>query len=248
MAFVFGTAARVWLDGKQAACAINELTMEAELDEAEVTTLCSTIKDYIPGLAEVTFEMEGLFDTNTVSPATTLEAWMDARLGVVFPLTFAPEGGGSLGDPAYMMEGFLQEFAVENTVDEAATMEMTMRCSSALARGYILKSDSTAVTATGDSGLVVGTGVLDNGSATTDGGIAVLHVSAVSGTSPSGTFIVEHSADNITYTTLASFSAQTAVNGEFVEFSGTVNRYLRTAWTISGTSPSFNVEIGVKRN
>lgn len=245
MTFVFGTSARVWLDGLQAACAINDITLQAELDEAEVTTLCSTLKDYIPGLAEVTVEMEGLFDTNTASPATTLESWLSARLGVTFPLVFAPDGGADTGDPAYMMNGFLQDFSVENTVDEAASMELTFRGTSGLSRGRMIQPQITQ-TATDADGVTF----FDNGAATTLGGTAVLSVSAVSGTTPTLAVKLQHSADNITYVDLpgGAFSSQNAINAELITFTGTVNRYLRAVWTIGGTTPSFTFNVGVKRN
>lgn len=248
--FVFGTSARAWLDGKQSACSITDITMEAELDEAETTTLCSTIKDYIPGLAEVTIDMEGLFDFDTVSPANTLDAWLDARFGTVFPMTFAPEGGGDIGDPVYIMNGFLQDYQIENTVDEAASTEMTFRCQSALARGKVLLQDSLPKTATGNQGNAPSATTLDNTTATTNGGVAVLQVSAVSGTTPSATYAVQHSVDGTTWVDLAVFPAQNAVNGEYMVVAAgtTVNRYLRARWAITGTTPSFSAEIAFKRN
>lgn len=252
MAFVFGTNTRVWMDGYQAACVINEISQEAELDEAEVTTLCSTLKDYIPGLAEVTIELEGYFDTNTASPATTMEALFHSKISSseVFPVTFAPDGGGDTGDGVYMMNGFIQEYTIENTVDEAAAVEATMRCSSSLARGLIVERGTVARTATGNAGTTVGTDVLDNGASTADGGIAVLQVFAVTGTTPSATILLQHSADNVTYATLGTFSAKTAVDGEYLTIAAgtTVNRYLRASWTISGTTPSFNFNLAFKRN
>jgi hypothetical protein len=249
MAFAFGTAARVWLDGKQAACAINEINMEVELDEAETTTLCSTIKDYIPGLSEVTVEMEGYYDTNTASPATTLEAWMDGRIGTTFPMTYAPEGGGDIGDPVYIMNGFLQEYSIENTVDEAAAMEMTFRATSGLSRAKVLHTSGTARTATGNGGdTPPGTGNVDNTTSTAFGGVGVLQVDTVSGTTPALVAKIQHSSDGTTWVDLITFSSQNAVNGEYATVSGTVNRYLRALWTISGTTPSFNFNIAFARN
>jgi hypothetical protein len=250
MGFVFGTNTRAWMDGKQAACVINELTQEAELDEAEVTTLCSTLKDYIPGLAEVTIELEGYFDTDTVAPATTMEALFHSKIdsGEVFPITFAPDGGGTIGDGVYMMNGFLQEYTIENTVDEAAAVEATFRCSSALARGLVLHTDDTARTVTGDHGDAPSATTVDNTTSSSDGGIGVLHVSAVSGTTPTLVVKIQHSADGTTWADLITFSSQNAINGEYQTVSGTVNRYLRAQWTIGGTTPSFNFTVAFKRN
>lgn len=241
MAFVFGTQASVYIDGKSADCALSEINLEAELDEAEVTTLCSTIKDYIPGLAEVTVEVEGFFDTNTLDPASTLEAWLEARMGTIFPFVFAPAGDSVLGDPAYFMNGFLQEFSVSNTVDEAAAVEATFRCTSALSRGKMVQPLAT-FTATGNGP------DLDNLVLTSAGGSAVLSVSAVSGTTPTLDVVLEHSVDGVTWATLGTFSQQNAVNGEIITFSGTVNRHVRAVHTIGGTSPSFTMNVVLHRN
>ncbi len=241
MAFVFGTSARAWLDGKDASCIITELTLEQELDEAEVTTLCSTIKDYIPGLAEVTLEIEGLFDTNTASPSNTMEAWLNSRLGSVFPIVFAPEGGGQFGDPVYMMNGFLQQYAVENTVDEAASTEMTFRGTSGLSRGKILAPIAARTTSGNGS-------ALDNTTSSTLGGVAVLSVASVSGTTPSATVKIQHSADNVSWADLGTFSAATAIDAQYLVLPNSINRYVRAQWTISGTTPSFQFSVGFKRN
>lgn len=245
MAFVFGTSARAWLDGLQAACSINNINMESELDEAEVTTLCSTLKDYIPGLAEVTVEMEGYFDTNTASPTNTLEAWLSARLGETFPLALAFDGGEQLGDPVYMMNGFLQNFSVENTVDEAASMELTFRATASLSRGLVVLPEG-ARTISGTSGYI------DNVTGTTAGGVAVLSVSAVSGTTPTLTVTVEHTADDPAgapvWATLATFTVENAVNGQYLVLPSTINRAIRVSYTIAGTTPSFTFNVGVKRN
>jgi hypothetical protein len=244
VAFVFGTSSRVWLDGLDASCNINDVTLEQEVDEAEVTTLCSTIKDYIPGLAEVTLEIEGFYDTNTAVPANTLEAWMESRIGSTFPTVFAPEGGNELGDPLYIMNGFLQEYSIENTVDEAASMEMTLRGTAGLSRGQILAPMASRTT-TGDGS------PLDGGAASTAGGVAVLSVAGVSGTTPSLTVKIQDTADisgTPVWTDVATFSAVTAKDGLYLELPSNIKRYVRAQWTISGTTPNFQFNVGFKRN
>jgi hypothetical protein len=63
-------------------------------------------------------------------------------------------------------------------------------------------------------------------------------VTAASGTTPSLTVIIEHSADNATWSTHTTFTAATAVNTERKVLSG-LDRYVRARWTVSGTTPSF---------
>lgn len=138
MAFVFGTAAELAMDPTgpggtsytvSLECAMNEITLERELDEAEVTTLCSTIKDYIPGLAEATLEFEGLYQ----SGATEVDFQLDNIYGEVVAWRYRPAGTG-VGLPQYVFDGFLQEYSIEATVDEAVTIEGTIRLTNAVTR------------------------------------------------------------------------------------------------------------------
>ncbi len=136
MAFVFGTKAELAMDPLGGTsysvtldCAMSEITLERELDEAEVTTLCSTIKDYIPGLAESTLEFEGLFDDD----ASGVDFQLDNIYGEVVSWRYRPAGTGT-GLPEYTFDGFLQQYAIEATVDEAVTIEGTIRLTGSVTR------------------------------------------------------------------------------------------------------------------
>ena len=119
-----GTSYTVTLD-----CALNEINFEREIEEAEVTTLCSTIKDYIPGLAESTLEFEGLFQGG----ATEADFQLNNVFGVVVSWRYRPAGTGS-GLPTYTFSGFLQTYSIESTVDEAVSIEGEVRLTGAVVR------------------------------------------------------------------------------------------------------------------
>jgi hypothetical protein len=67
-----------------------------------------------------------------------------------------------------------------------------------------------------------------------------LNVTAASGTSPSLTATIEHSADGSTWRPHSSFAAATAVATERKTFGG-IDRYVRVTWTLTGTSFTFSV-------
>jgi hypothetical protein len=103
-------------------------------------------------------------------------------------------------------------------------------------------ADLAAITATGN-----GTSV-DNAAGTTNGGIAHLHVTDVSGTTPTLAVVIQHSTNNSTWSTLASFTTATAATSERITFTGTVNRYVRASYTAGGTTPSFTSQVSLARN
>ena len=136
MAFVFGTAAELAMDPAggtsytvDLSCVLNEVNLEREIEEAEVTTLCSTIKDYVPGLAESTMEFEGLFD----GADDAADEQLNAVFGVVVSWRYRPAGTG-VGLPQYAFSGFLQTYSIEATVDEAVSIEGEIRLTGSVVR------------------------------------------------------------------------------------------------------------------
>ena len=87
---------------------------------------------------------------------------------------------------------------------------------------------------------VTGTGsTVDSGAATEDGGAAYLHVTSLAGTSVTAT--VQHSSNGSTWADLVVFDAQTEIGSQRKEYTGTVNRYLRTTYTLVGGAATFQV-------
>ena len=245
MAFSHGTAARMWIDGFPSACNLNEFSMEGTVDTAETTTLCKDRKTYIPGLEDATVSMSGFFETNTVDPETTFNYFLEARSRTIFPVVYYPDGGLTMGDPAYFLDGFLTSYSVGTTVDEAATLELEFQSNTGWERGIALAVDGL-VDAPGESD------PHDYGASTGNGGSAILSVSSALGTSPELDVTIEHTADDPegtpTWVTLATFSTQTMQNAEYLEFTGTVEQYTRVSWSVGGTGPEFTFNVAIHRN
>ena len=72
----------------------------------------------------------------------------------------------------------------------------------------------------------------------------------VSGNTPTLTAKITHSADNVTYADLITFTALTSAGAEVKEIASgtTINRYLKVVYTVSGTTPSLSVIVGLGRN
>jgi hypothetical protein len=74
---------------------------------------------------------------------------------------------------------------------------------------------------------------VDFGAGVTTGGVAFLHVAAITGTATNATVAVESSPDNSTWSAEGTFTLS-AVGGYSLEMSGTVGRYVRLACTSLG--------------
>lgn len=74
--------------------------------------------------------------------------------------------------------------------------------------------------------------------------VATLIITAVSGTTPNLTVSIDSSPDNSTWTTLASFAAQTTTTAGVRKVFTAHDSYLRASWVITGTTPSFTFTVG----
>lgn len=112
----------------------------------------------------------------------------------------------------------------------------------------VILHELSAETADGDT---EGADSVDNGASSANGGAGYLQVTALSlGGHTNLTAKVRHSADDITYADLITFTAVTAAPAaERKTVAGTVNRYLATSWdfTGAGSGPTGTFLIGFAR-
>lgn len=101
-------------------------------------------------------------------------------------------------------------------------------------------------------GAASSTSSLDNSASSANGGAVYIELTALAlGGYTNLAVIVEHSANDSVWATLASFAVLTAAPGaERVVVAGTINRYLRVtwSWTGSGSGQSATFTVGVARN
>lgn len=66
---------------------------------------------------------------------------------------------------------------------------------------------------------------------------ALLAITAASGTTPTLDVVIQTSHDGATWRTAHTFTQATAIGQQRASF--TVDRFVRAAWTVGGTTPSF---------
>lgn len=242
MAFGHGSKAKLYIGGGDVSSAFTSVSVARTRDTAETSGLGTTAKSYIVGLNDATVSAEGMFEANSASPLVddTIATLLASASKSAFIL--ATQGDTAAGDPA--MVGSIDEssYEISTPVDGVAAITLEFQTSDNAVSGKVL-ANKAARSATAN-----GTAV-DNGAATSNGIIAALQVFAISGSSPSLTVNVQHSADAVTYVTLGTFTAVTSgVSAQTIATSSTVNRYVRATWTISGSTPSatFAVAFGRK--
>lgn len=220
MPFVSATKSRVLAGTLSASCYSRGFSLNSSVDMHDVSTLCDDDKAFIPGQDSSTASFTLIYDKAQAAHAGT---WATAGN---LPVTFLP-GGAAVGDAAFLIDSIRTDYStttsVTGTVDASITTQTTGDT------GYGVCVAALAAITTDTNGTAV-----DNAASSTNGGVAHLHVTAFAGLT-SDVITIEHSTNNSTWATLATFTTVTAATTQRLEVTGTVNRYLRVVDDVTGT-------------
>ena len=220
MSFVHAKESRFAFGSAALAAYLTSISTSTTTDTADSTDLTSTTKNYVPGLSDSSITCAGLFEPLYDTPAV---AAFGAANGS--PVSVAP-AGFAVGNPVLVLSGRETTYELSGAVGAVVAANVTIQGDGRFDAGISL-ADLAEVTAGA------------NGSAhtaaagTSNGGVATLHVTAVTGTL---TVKLQHSTNNSTWSDLATFTAATAATSERITVATgtTVNRYLRASWTLTG--------------
>lgn len=235
MAFKHGKDSKVFINNTDFSSYFNSVDVARTADVAESTTFGNASKTYITGNKDGTFTVTGFFDA-------TADATLQPLLGGADMVIAMGIDGLDATDGCSFAKGNINNYGVSSPVGDIVATSLDIQADSGVYNGSVL--ESATVTATG------GGTARDNTLSTGNGGGAFLIVSSASGTSPTLDAKITHSADNVTYADLVTFTQATGVTSEVktVAKGTTVNRYLKVQYTVGGSTPSFSVIVGFGRN
>lgn len=224
--------AGIWIREFDLQTSLNAVSLTMTVDSQECTTFGSGARQYAMGLPRVPLSATGYPKDDTVDEALfgltgltglTVTVAKDRAIAAIAYV-------GSFLDTSYQ-----SVYDVANVRSFQLDGELSDR---SFGRGQVLHV-GTAVTTTGTGGAQLLRAITANKNA-----YATLHVTAKSGTAPVFTGRIE-SDDNVGFTTpvtRATFTVLTNVVGsQLITIAGPItDTYWRAAWTIAGTTPSFN--------
>lgn len=215
--------------------------MRATLDR---TTFTSTAQEFFLGQEMAELAVDALVDDATTANNfwETLTGFYAA--GAAVPLSVSP-GGVEAGSQAWMAEGYLSNLATTTAVADRVTASLTFTLTGGAKPNGVNLTAHEAVT-TNTTGSAV-----DNAAGTTNGGVAHLHITEASGTSPQLDLVVQHSTNNSSWSTLTTFAQATGAGAQrnVVAAGTSVHRYIRANVTgVSGTNASFTISVAFARS
>lgn len=225
MAASHGSKARTYVGGRDLSAYLTQASQEVEVDTADVTAFTASVKSYLSGLPDASYSAEGIWDAaGTVgSDAVIQSRWQaDSTVFTHYP------AGDAIGASGYGASNVFAKYSVDSPVDDANRIKLDAKASGGFGRTISLQPLTAGLTGGGTA-----TSTYDGGAASANGGAGYLHVTELNG----GTAVVkiQHSTNDSTYSDLVTFSNVTAAGSALaVPVTGTVNRYLRATWAVTG--------------
>lgn len=221
-----GTQTRVLVNGSHLSGSITGWRFQHRRSlQADVTVLTSTGNQFMPGQISGGLGIAGVWNSTAADITDVLDTAAGVAGGLlttIFPetpavgsLAFIGEGNVSALDyPAPVKDAV--RVALEATPNDGVDIAVTL---------HVLGAE----TADGNGSSV------DNAASSANGGVASLHVPAFTGLT-SIVVKVQHSTDNSAWSDLITFTTVTAAESwERKTVTGTVNRYTRALWDVTGT-------------
>lgn len=226
----------------------NEYKFKRDANLIDATGFGQRFSYDLAGVQKSTLELKGFYTPGqgAVDNIVHIRFGQDSDVNIAL----APNGWGTTDgvtgalNPVFMLPTVVVKYDMSTKLKDAVMIDSEFATRGAVDDGYLLTSPTTFITATGNN-----VTSLDNGAASTAGASGQLHIPTVTGTTPSGTFKIQHSPDNSTWADLFAFTAATAATSQrfTIDPGTTINRYTRGQWTISGTTPVFGAALCIAR-
>ena len=226
MPFASAQVSRLYVGLLQFSGYTRSYNLSYQSEMLDVTVLTSTAKEFIPGMEMATFNVDMLLDN---------AATASSQFGILYTAKSTPQvvtlvpSGTARGAETWQVQSNELNFNTSAAVADVVGVTAAFQSDGLVDPGVVLDPE-TAITIDTN-----GTSV-DNTAATSNGGVGHLHVTAYSGLT-SNSIIIEHSTNNSTWTTLATFTLVTGTGSERLVIAPgtTVNRYLRIRDDVTGT-------------
>ena len=231
--FSHGKDAVVILDNTNLSNTLTDAALSLTADVAETSTFSSSSKTFVSGLKDGTATLSGYFTTS--SPDANAE-YLAQLGGSGAAFSIAPIGY-TRGDAVSFGTTIATSYDRSADVGGIVSVAIAFQFDGDAFNGKSMVAPA-AFTSTSTQTSV------DFGAAGTNGGGAVLHVTAASGTSPTLDAKIQTSSDNSSFSDYITFTQATGVTSELKTSASAPARYARAVLTIGGTNPSFTVAVG----
>lgn len=225
----------LWVGSYDFSGSVHTMAIAYGAEQKDGTTLSDSTRKALGGLKTAGFSVEGHWDQTSTNPVDS-EAFGNIGSNKIITYT---GGQGAEGDIAYFAQLLFSQYSPQGQVGEIFAFSLEAAASDDLVRGTIELKNT--ISSTGTS-----TGRQLGALSSTQKMVAVMHVTAADGTSPTLDMVIQ-SDDNGSFTTATdriTFTQATGITSELLSVNGAItDDYWRAEYTLGGTSPEFTAVV-----
>lgn len=233
-----GRETRVYAAQYDISAYLNNVDIGLSAATHETQTLGDADVERSRGLGDGSLRLSGFFDA---AYSGYLASWLGSAAGEPITVAF---GGAAFGDTAILGQMRTVEISETAPVGDMVGAVATVQPHGGLFQGHVLTALSAKASTTNGA-------TQDDAASSAQGGKAAVHCTTVTGTEPTCTVKIQHSANGSDWADLSpSFTQLTAAGSQVINIAAgtTVNRYVREYHTIGGTdTPTFTFLVSFGR-
>lgn len=224
MARSHGLSCRAYLGGRDISADVGEIRLDPTAQVHERTTFNDAgWRTFDAGLLGWEASFDGFYDPAAGGFGRQLETALGSDTAGQVVLSVYEGDANAIGDTGFLTsDGVLTLRDQPQSVAELIPLRGTLKGNGRAGYRAILLHPSGEETVTGVESSH------NHGGSSANGGRGNLHITAISGT---WTIKIQHSTNDADWSDLITFTQATAVGGESVAVTGTVNQYLRVTST-----------------
>lgn len=236
-----GKWTKIWIDGYALTTLLTSAVPEAVWDEIEASGYTHDHR-YLAGQEDGTITIDGYFDDSTGATSDALATIANGTAKYV-TVAFGNNAAPAVGDPACSMNAQQMNYMVSPAKDGIVAVNAVFKSmGNGIEWGTLLLDAS--ITGDGQAATV------DGAAQSTAGAVAYFHQTALSAGDSIDSFAVNDSNDNFVGDDNPAVSSTldgSAIGAERIAVTGTIERYVRADYTVTGASISFPLVVNFIR-
>lgn len=235
-----GKWVKVWLEGYALTTLLTEATTSNPFEEIEIGGFTQD-KHYLAGRGDANLDINGFFSDTTGETHDALNSLASGSSAVVTTIAYGSNAAPAVGDVTLGLQGQQLTYNTTPDLNGPIGIEANIKAGTDQVIEYgVLLADAT-ITANGNGASV------DQSASSSNGGVGYFHITGLSA-GDTITINVQDSPDDAVWADLVTCTLDgTAIDGERVAVTGTVDRYIRAEYVVTGSSISFPIVVSFVR-